>query len=79
MSPSNDNRMETAQKLARAIPMLSPAEIRVCLLVIEGRSTRDIASALSLSERTIQNHRQSIRRKIKARASLMVELLRLLD
>jgi two-component system CheB/CheR fusion protein len=67
----NDN-IET---LIRAIPTLSPAELRVCLLLLENHRTKEIAARLSLSERTIENHRLSIRRKMGARRELAIELM----
>ncbi|HWP62264.1 MAG TPA: helix-turn-helix transcriptional regulator, partial [Candidatus Binatia bacterium] len=46
---------------------LSPAERRVAELLLEGRSTRDIAAALTLSEATVRTHLSHIYRKVGAR------------
>ena len=43
---------------------LTPREQEVASLVAEGRSNRDIAAALVVSERTAENHVQSILRKL---------------
>lgn len=48
-------------------PTLTPAEERVCVHIVEGRSTKDISDLLSLSLRTVENHRMSIRRKLGLR------------
>ena len=37
-------------------PMLTPAERRVLHLLIEGRSNKGIAAALTLSHRTVESH-----------------------
>lgn len=61
--------------IARAIPTLSPAELKVCALILEQKSTREIAEVLFVSERTIHNHRFSIRRKMGVEGNLTVALL----
>jgi len=43
---------------------LSPAEIRIVNLIQHGKSTKEIAGMMNLSERTVENHRNNIRRKI---------------
>ncbi len=42
---------------------LSPAEVQVLRLFLEGRSSREIGTALNRSTRTIEVHRQSLMRK----------------
>jgi PAS domain S-box-containing protein len=44
--------------------MLTPMEAQVANLVQHGRTTKDIAGALSLSPKTIEFHRDAIRRKL---------------
>ncbi len=43
---------------------LTPAEIRVAGLIIEGKSSKQIARLLGISENTVIFHRQNIRRKL---------------
>jgi PAS domain S-box-containing protein len=43
---------------------LTPVEIQVANLVRQGRRTKDIAKVLTLSAKTIESHRESIRKKI---------------
>ena len=46
------------------VPTLSPTELKVCCLVAMGMQTRDIATLLFVSERTIDIHRGTIRKKL---------------
>lgn len=50
--------------LSKAFPNLTAAERRVCILIRLGLSSRDIASALFVSIRTIERHRLNIRHKM---------------
>ncbi len=47
---------------------LSPAEQRVAALVVEGRTNREVASALSLGERTVETHLTHIYAKLGVRS-----------
>lgn len=50
---------------ARALLKLSRREGEVLALVIEGKTSRQIANKLYLSIRTVENHRYRIRKKLK--------------
>lgn len=50
--------------LKEQFPTLSAKELKVCVLLRNGYSTKEIAEILSTSERTIENHRYHIRRKL---------------
>ena len=43
---------------------LSRRELEIAMMIREGRSTKEIAQTLNISERTTENHRNSIRRKM---------------
>lgn len=55
---------ETAKRLAELHPMLTTMEVKVCVLLRQNLSTKEIADLLHCSERTIENHRYRIRRKL---------------
>ncbi len=48
---------------------LSRREIEILKLIAEGKSTKEIAAILHLSVRTVDNHRSSIKRKLKVSKS----------
>jgi len=53
-----------SQKLTSASFNLTSSEIQVANFIKSGKSTKEIASILNLSERTIETHRKSIRNKM---------------
>jgi PAS domain S-box-containing protein len=60
---------------------LTPTEIQIASLIKEGRTTKEIAEVMSLSPRTVDAHRDNIRRKIgikNKKANLRSHLLSLL-
>ncbi|MGE3800956.1 MAG: LuxR C-terminal-related transcriptional regulator [Candidatus Kapaibacterium sp.] len=60
---------EFVSSLMHSYPTLTPAEIRVCSLLRINMSNKEIASLLNLSDRTIDTHRTSIRKKIGLKRS----------
>ena len=59
--------------------ILTKREYEVFSLLINNNTTRDIASILSISEKTVRNHISNVIQKlgVQGRASAVVELLRL--
>jgi PAS domain S-box-containing protein len=53
-----------SRSLSRSFLNFSPTEIQVSNLIKHGKSTKAIAQLLNVSERTIDSHRESIRRKL---------------
>ena len=51
------------QRLANAQIILTPQEIQVAALVKEGKSTKEIADILTVSETTVSFHRKNLRDK----------------
>ena len=59
--------------------ILTKREYEVFSLLIKNNTTRDIASILSISEKTVRNHISNVIQKlgVQGRASAVVELLKL--
>lgn len=51
-------------KLARAIEGLTPTEAEIVQLIVQGRSTKEIAKTLSRGTSTVDFHRNNIRQKL---------------
>ena len=43
---------------------LSPTEVEVCNFIRNGFRTKDIAAAMGIAVKTVENHRNSIRKKL---------------
>ena len=59
--------------------ILTKREKEIFTLHVSGNSTRDIASFLNISEKTVRNHVSNVMQKlgVKGRAQAVVELLKL--
>ena len=59
--------------------ILTRREKEVFKLLIEGLSTKEIASTLRISEKTVRNHISNVMQKlgVKGRANAVIELLKL--
>ncbi len=55
--------------LTQFYPQLSKQEIKICALIVKGLSTSEISSHFFASERTIENHRFRIRKKLNITAT----------
>jgi DNA-binding NarL/FixJ family response regulator len=65
-------RSSRVQQLLHLVPTiddLTPAEVRVLRFIAEGRTSKDIADELSLSYKTVENHRTNIAAKLHLRGS----------
>ena len=65
-------RTARAEKLLRHTPSLedlTPAELRILRLVAENRTSKEIAGLLSVSYKTVENHRTGISSKLHLRGS----------
>ncbi|HWB63260.1 MAG TPA: helix-turn-helix transcriptional regulator, partial [Chitinophagales bacterium] len=60
----DETQREFIAHLHRTYPQLSATECRVSALLRSGFNTKEIANLLSASTRTIENHRQHIRKKM---------------
>ena len=58
---------EFSRKMSSKVYSLSPAEIQVVNFIKHGKNTKEIASALNISTKTVKNHRQKIREKVGIR------------
>jgi tetratricopeptide (TPR) repeat protein len=65
--------------LSSRYPTLTPSELKICSLLKIGLSNKEMGSLLSISDRTVDTHRASIRRKLAlgGRANLMAFLMAL--
>lgn len=59
--------------------ILTKREKEVFLLLVDNKTTKDIALELGISEKTVRNHVSNVMQKlgVKGRASAVVELLKL--
>ena len=59
--------------------ILTKREREVCELLIQNKTTNEIAETLNISEKTVRNHISNSMQKlgVKGRASAVIELLKL--
>jgi len=65
-------RSARAEKLLRHTPSLedlTPAELRILKLIAESKTSKEIADLLSISYKTVENHRTNIASKLHLRGS----------
>jgi DNA-binding NarL/FixJ family response regulator len=55
---------EFLHTLANRFPLLSPTELHICAMLRESYLSWEIAQQLSITERSVENHRSNIRRKL---------------
>jgi len=58
------NSISTAVSIRRPLHRLTPRQIEVLRMVAEGRRTRDIASELKLSVKTVESHRGEVMKRL---------------
>jgi len=54
-----------SKSLSEKFLSLTPTEIQVANLIRQGRSTKEIAHVLTVSNRTVESHRKGIRKKLR--------------
>jgi DNA-binding NarL/FixJ family response regulator len=59
--------IKNALTVRRSLVKLTPRQIEVLRLVAEGRRTREIASALKLSVKTVESHRGEVMKRLGVR------------
>jgi len=82
-SPQVAAREHSSQEESRYLPerllVLTPRELEICLCVHRGLSSKEIASKIGITLRSVETHRRNIRRKLRiGRKNLTVHLLTLL-
>ena len=59
-----DKGYAPSQNVPPNLPMLTPREREVTQLMAEGKSSKEVASYLNLSTKTVETHRSNILRKL---------------
>ncbi len=74
----NDIISPFARRMSSKFLSLTPKEIQIANLIKQGKTTKDIAAFMNVSNRTIDTHRKNLRAKLgigKQRANLRTHLL----
>lgn len=58
------NEGSNAQTVAELRDTLTPRELQIVKLIVEGASNRDVAGSLFISEHTVRKHREHINQKL---------------
>jgi FixJ family two-component response regulator len=74
-SPSSDQVNDWQESAMTKIALLSARERQVLSFIVEGHPNKNIAADLGVSQRTIENHRASIMKKMGAKS--LAQLVRL--
>jgi tetratricopeptide (TPR) repeat protein len=62
------------ERIAKAHPTLTPAELRVCGMVAMGRSGKEVADRLGISVKGVDKHRLSVRKKMNLPKSVSLQV-----
>ena len=74
-SPDTAEILVRREAAAAKVAALSPRERQILALVLEGHPSKNIAADLGISQRTVENHRAAIMRKMGAKS--LAQLVRL--
>jgi two-component system response regulator FixJ len=64
----SDSEREKHDEVLRRLDTLTPRERQVFDLVVSGETNKSIAHGLAISEKTVEIHRASVMRKMRARS-----------
>lgn len=77
--PNQNHQESTVPSNNPGRPLLTKREREVFELLVQDKTTREIAEILFISEKTVRNHISNVMQKlkVKGRAQAVLELLRL--
>lgn len=72
-------RVETLKNRYRPKPLLTKREREVFELLVQDKTTKEIAKELFISEKTVRNHISNVIQKlgVKGRSQAVIELIRM--
>ncbi|GEM_PF-1552174 len=59
-----DDMVDTSGTMGKLYKVLTPSEIKVAEFIRMGMSSKDIANTLEITQKTVENHRNSLREKL---------------